>query len=132
MEVKDPSFPDPSLAKVVKDSTLTILFQFRSISCIICEEGRNCWRISAEKGTLSNQGGFDLASGSEILKRSELGLCLAHLERLFLALLGVSSTHIYLLSELGEFPKGGRTGGLRSSDLWSVLSSTARETSHMS
>ena len=25
-EVKDPSFPGPSLAKVVKDSTLTILF----------------------------------------------------------------------------------------------------------
>jgi hypothetical protein len=34
----------------------------------------------------------------------------------FLGTLGVSNTHIYLLSELGEFPEGGRTGGLRSSD----------------
>jgi hypothetical protein len=30
-EVKDSSDPDPSLAKVVKDSTLTILHSFRSV-----------------------------------------------------------------------------------------------------
>jgi hypothetical protein len=71
MEVNDPSFPGPSLDKVVKDSTLTILFQFRSISCITYEEGCNCWRSFAERSELSNQGGFDLAYGSEILKRSE-------------------------------------------------------------
>jgi hypothetical protein len=37
-EVKDSSVPDPSLVKVVKDSTLTILFSFRLISRVDCEE----------------------------------------------------------------------------------------------
>jgi hypothetical protein len=36
-EVKDPSVLDPSLVKVVKDSTLTILLRFRSISGGIME-----------------------------------------------------------------------------------------------
>jgi hypothetical protein len=30
--VKDPTFPDPSLDKEVKDSSLTILHQFYSVS----------------------------------------------------------------------------------------------------
>jgi hypothetical protein len=69
-EVKYSSVLDPRLVKVVKYSTLTILFQFISISYIIFEDMRNCWRLSVERGAFSN-GGFDLAFGKEILSRSE-------------------------------------------------------------
>jgi hypothetical protein len=34
--VKDPTFPNPSLAKEVKDSSLTILHQFRFIARATC------------------------------------------------------------------------------------------------
>jgi hypothetical protein len=38
-EVKDPSVPGPSLAKEVKDSSLTILFSYRLISTVEEEAG---------------------------------------------------------------------------------------------
>jgi hypothetical protein len=49
------------------------------------------------------------------------GKYFASLERLFLALLGFSRIHIYLLSELGKLPKGRLTRGLISHDLWSFF-----------
>jgi hypothetical protein len=39
MEVKDPSFSDPCLAKVVKDSTLTILFRSDHFLLSFLKEG---------------------------------------------------------------------------------------------
>jgi hypothetical protein len=39
--VKDPTFPDPSLTKEVKDSSLTILHQFYSVTGAVEETGRS-------------------------------------------------------------------------------------------
>jgi hypothetical protein len=47
-EVKDSFVPGPSLAKVVKDSTLTILLSFRLISGGIVETGRRFGDFSAD------------------------------------------------------------------------------------
>jgi hypothetical protein len=46
-EVKDPFVPDPSLVKVVKDSTLTILFSYRSIFTVDWRVKAQIWRFSA-------------------------------------------------------------------------------------
>lgn len=51
-EVKETSFPGPSLAKVVKDSTLTILFSSDPFSAIICEEGCTVGGFPSERGTV--------------------------------------------------------------------------------
>jgi hypothetical protein len=55
--VKDSTFPDPSLAKEVKDSSLTILHKFLLSSdpfqSFICEAGRNiAWRGTSGSGNL--------------------------------------------------------------------------------
>jgi hypothetical protein len=39
MEVKDPSVPNPSLAKVVKDSTLTIIFKSEHSQLSVMKKG---------------------------------------------------------------------------------------------
>jgi hypothetical protein len=48
--VKDSTFPDPSLAKEVKDSSLTILVQVLFHSVVVCGGRAYCWRFSAELG----------------------------------------------------------------------------------
>jgi hypothetical protein len=48
--VKDSTFPDPSLAKEVKDSFLTILVQVLFDSVAVCGGREHCWRFSAELG----------------------------------------------------------------------------------
>jgi hypothetical protein len=47
--VKDPTFPDPSLAKEVKDSSLTILHQFRFIAEPLVQAGRRLRSFPAER-----------------------------------------------------------------------------------
>jgi hypothetical protein len=61
-EVKDSSLHDPSLAKVVKDSTLTILFQSSSSSCIFGEDGCNCWEFFAERAHCSVKDSVEILS----------------------------------------------------------------------
>jgi hypothetical protein len=46
-EVKDSSVPDPSLVKVVKDPTLTILLSYRSVSIVERRDRVQIWRFSA-------------------------------------------------------------------------------------
>jgi hypothetical protein len=110
--VKDSPVPDPSLAKVVKDSTLTILFQF--------------WgALSREEELVGDLRTLDLEEIS--LQRS-----LSSPGRLFSSVLEEFSLHIYLLLYLGEFTEGGRICDERSCGLGSDLSSTVGVSSHMS
>jgi hypothetical protein len=71
-EVKDPSFPGPSLAKVVKDSTLTILFRSDHSQLLFVKQGA-LLKGFLQRGALSNRRKFDLASGGGILRRSRVG-----------------------------------------------------------
>jgi hypothetical protein len=48
--VKDPPALDPILAKVVKDSTLTILFSSDIFQPLICEAGRIVRRVFFRRG----------------------------------------------------------------------------------
>jgi hypothetical protein len=59
-EVKDPSVPGPSLAKEVKDSSLTILFSPDSIQELFVQAGRSLKGFSSRLGAPVEEKVFDL------------------------------------------------------------------------
>jgi hypothetical protein len=76
-EVKDSSFPDPSLAKVVKDSTLTILSSLDLLQLASVKKGALLRVYSAEGAHYPSLRRFDLGSTVEIWERSHLA-CTCH------------------------------------------------------
>jgi hypothetical protein len=111
--VKDSFVPDPSLVKVVKDSTLTILLSFRSDSVAFVKQG-HIWGFSAEWGALSMRkkgGRFGQDLGDlEGYFTSEVLAIPGHL---FSSFCGGFSCHIHLFSQLCKFPEGGHIGSWR-------------------
>jgi len=115
-EVKDSSVPGPSLAKVVKDSTLTILLSFIFISKGIVKTGRrfggfstdwpHCWR---------REGSICLGGGRFEAKPFPEAFAITIAPYLF-SLSGVFSPYLLLL-HLGEFFEGGCTLTCGSSEL---------------
>jgi hypothetical protein len=75
-EVKDPSFTSPSLAKVVKDSTLVILFSSYLLQLLSLRRGALLEGF-CRRGALSKMRRFNLGSTVEILERSHL-VCTCH------------------------------------------------------
>ena len=64
--MKDSPVLDPSLAKEVKDSSLTILHQFKFIAGATCVSSVQVERFSNREGTLLGEDQFDLDSRREI------------------------------------------------------------------
>jgi hypothetical protein len=64
--VKDSPVLDPSLAKEVKYSSLTILHQFRFIAGATCASRAQVERFSNREGALLGEDQFDLDSRREI------------------------------------------------------------------
>jgi hypothetical protein len=129
-EVKDPFVPDPSLVKVVKYSTLTILLSFRSISRGIVETCRifggflQTGHIVGERRVRSAWEKVDLRPN---LFWKGLPSPLRH----FSSVLEGFLLHIHYFSWLGEFPKEGTTS-LGGSVIWRVRSPIlARESHHI-
>jgi len=72
MVVKYSTFSDPNLAKVVKYSTLAILFSSYLFQPFICEAGKIVRRVFFKWGAPEILEKFDLASRREIYLRSSL------------------------------------------------------------
>ena len=94
-EVKDSSVPGPSLAKEVKDSSLTILLQFSSVSeaswgsklqlwGFLCRTGVHCLGKKNSLGTKNTRSGGDLTSKVFVITRVPFLICLG---RVFLTYL---------------------------------------------
>jgi hypothetical protein len=64
--VKDSLVPDPSLAKVVKDSTLTILFSSDPFKSFICEAGQIVRRVLFRRGAPEILEKLDLVARRDI------------------------------------------------------------------
>jgi hypothetical protein len=105
-EVKYSSVPDPSLAKVVKDSTLTILFIQISFNSVLWSKG-TVLRFLQDWGALSRKRssiwlediGFEVDLATE---------CFPSLGDFSHQFLGVYHS-IFIYSQAGRISEGGRT-----------------------
>jgi hypothetical protein len=110
-EVKDPFFPDPSLAKVVKDPTLVILYNIQHSYRYFLEEGQNCWRVLFKKGVPSTRDRFDLANSLRCSGFGGIWLVILSKGEIILALLGVFSLDFIILGARRIMAEEGRILG---------------------